>query len=248
MTCEFCNESKPIVVGKRFCSMSCKSKWWIRVKNKERGWVKTEHSFECPWCKSTFTYMLTDLNGYVPKFCSYSCRSLWQAANKIGTAGKTNEERFADYVRKFGEERALLEWESFKQRAWSKENYRKGYETKKEEGTIFFSNPEELAAKVLEDNFDDVERQVSIENWHIDFCINDQVYVEVDGVYWHGLNRPLDEIRKFKSVQDVQILKKYEKDRIQDQYFSSNNMKLVRVTDVEILDNAYIVVERVKNV
>lgn len=249
MTCEFCHELKPLVIADRFCSMSCKSKWWIRVKNEERGHHSIDHEFICKQCKLTHIQRMSShrVKNYPPNFCSYSCRSLWQAANKIGTAGKTNEERFGEWVEKFGIEEANRRWEEFRSKVWTLDNFRKGYETKKEEGTLFYSKPEEIAAKILEEHFE-IERQVRVENWHVDFLVDQKIYVEIDGIYWHGLNRPIEEIRKSSKSSDKTISKKYDKDRMQDQYFKENGLRLIRVTDVEILENAYIVVERVKNV
>lgn len=60
-------------------------------------------------------------------------------------------------------------------------------------------------------------------------------YVQFDGVYWHGLDRPLEEIAKYKTKRDVQIYKKWLSDREQDRWFKEQGMKLVRITDIQYL-------------
>ena len=50
-------------------------------------------------------------------------------------------------------------------------------------------------------------------------------------MYWHGLDRPIEEIKKFKSKQDVTIYGSYLRDIKQDEYFKENNLRLIRITD-----------------
>jgi very-short-patch-repair endonuclease len=83
---------------------------------------------------------------------------------------------------------------------------------------------------------DRVDRQVIMNGWPIDVVIknDDQVtYVQYDGVYWHGLDRPLEEIALHKKPRDVVIQQKWSIDRRQDVWFVEQGLKLVRVTDAE---------------
>jgi len=127
------------------------------------------------------------------------------------------------------------------------ENAHKAHETRKRNGTFRKSRAEDVCYNHLVElfNTENVIRQKLVKNWAIDFYIqNINTYVQLDGVYWHGLNRPIEEILKYKTPRDVQIYKKYLTDREQDCYFNENNLKLVRVTDIEIYANPTILIER----
>jgi hypothetical protein len=104
----------------------------------------------------------------------------------------------------------------------------------KKNGTYAKSKIEDDFYVFLCKKFINVERQISIKGWPIDFYIKDiNTYVQFDGVYWHGLNRSLDVIAEYKHPRDVQIHKKYLTDREQDKYFNENELKLIRVTDAQ---------------
>lgn len=79
---------------------------------------------------------------------------------------------------------------------------------------------------------ENVERQVNVNGWSIDFYIRStDTYVQFDGVYWHGLDRPIEVIEEFKSPRDRVIHETYLRDRNQDEWFKKNGLTLVRVTD-----------------
>lgn len=112
--------------------------------------------------------------------------------------------------------------------------WQKAHETKKQNGTYASSKAENRFYERLVRLFDNVERQAPIIHndgkWLIDFKIND-VYVQFDGIYWHGLDRPIQMIRESKNIRDLIICKRYDVDRYQDQWFIMHNLRLVRITD-----------------
>lgn len=70
--------------------------------------------------------------------------------------------------------------------------------------------------------------------WVIDFYVVPlHTYVQLDGVYWHGLDRPLDVIRQFAHARDRVIYQKWLTDREQDEVFKRRGIRLVRVTDLQ---------------
>lgn len=80
----------------------------------------------------------------------------------------------------------------------------------------------------------DVERQVRVHIWPIDFYIKSiDVFIQFDGVYWHGLDRPLSEIKKFRTQTDRIIYKKWLTDHHQNDYFYKQKMRLFRFTDTQ---------------
>lgn len=98
------------------------------------------------------------------------------------------------------------------------------------------SKPERLLIEFFERRYGEVERQVKIAGppdmrkyYLVDAYIKAlDVYVELDGVFWHGLNKPYSELHtKQRTV--------YDRDRAQDEWFRLSGRRLVRVTDKELL-------------
>lgn len=112
----------------------------------------------------------------------------------------------------------------------------KGYRTMAKKGRKKLSLPEKQLGDWLYDKFgkDCVEPQYQIKrdgkkSWLIDYYVKPlNVYVQLDGVFWHGLDKPLEEIAEFPRIYE-----QYESDREQDLWFQSNGLRLVRVTDQE---------------
>lgn len=85
---------------------------------------------------------------------------------------------------------------------------------------------------------DNVERQVTPPgtHWPIDFYIKSiDTWIQFDGVYWHGLDRPLEIITKYRTKRDAQIHKKWLTDREQDKWFEEHGLKLIRITDKQFI-------------
>lgn len=114
----------------------------------------------------------------------------------------------------------------------------KRHETMKRSGSYAKSGPEDEFDTLLCDAFgvDNIERQVKIigTRWAIDFYIKPiYAYVQFDGVYWHGLDRPIEQIRESTNPRDRSIARKWDVDRIQDAWFAAHKERLVRITDME---------------
>ncbi len=114
----------------------------------------------------------------------------------------------------------------------------------------WISKPEHLFGLYLKEWFgeSDVLQQVYFERrWSVDFYVKSiDTYVQFDGVYWHGLDRPIEEIKKFKTVTDRDIYEKWTKDRELDSVTSDKNIRLVRITDVEFKQDPQKCVEKVR--
>jgi very-short-patch-repair endonuclease len=115
------------------------------------------------------------------------------------------------------------------------ETYAKRYHNR------WISKPEKKFGELLIEEFgsDNVKLQKLIERkWSVDFYITSiDIYIQFDGVYWHGLDRPIDEIRQSTKVRDTVIYKKWVKDRELDVYMIDRGLKLVRITDVQFSKN-----------
>jgi len=106
----------------------------------------------------------------------------------------------------------------------------------KRNGTYKKSTPEDALHELLVVKFGHVDRQVAIpgKRWLIDFYVPSiDTYVQFDGAYWHGLDRPIELVAEGRTPRDVQIYRKWLADREQDAWFQQQNMRLVRITDVE---------------
>ena len=83
---------------------------------------------------------------------------------------------------------------------------------------------------------DDVERHALVNGWDIDLRVNSlNTCIQVDGTYWHGLDRHVATITEFKHPRDRVIYSTFLRDKRQVEWFKSNGLKLVRVTDTQIV-------------
>ena len=93
---------------------------------------------------------------------------------------------------------------------------------------LWSSAGEDDVAHELEHMFGPVQRYPYVNGWSIDMYVcSIDTYVQYDGVYWHGLDRPIEENRNAK------ITKKYYRDIEQVRWFALHGMKLVRIIETE---------------
>lgn len=129
---------------------------------------------------------------------------------------------------------------------------RKRHETMKRNGTYGYviSGPEEKFYQWLVSVFGevDIDRQVGVNGWFIDFYIGSlDTYVQFDGAYWHGLDRPMEVICEYKTPRDEQIHKKWMTDREQETWFQSQGLRLIRVVDRDFKRDQASVLLRLKD-
>lgn len=116
---------------------------------------------------------------------------------------------------------------------------KKRHETMKRNGTYGeTSKPEKLAQMFLAELFGDINienQKVQNKRWSIDhYVLSLGFFVQTDGVYWHGLDRPLNEIKEFKTERDKTIYQHFLNDQKRAKWFLENNKLLVKVTDIEV--------------
>jgi hypothetical protein len=120
----------------------------------------------------------------------------------------------------------------------------KKYVTMKKNGTIgnYSSKPEQKLFTLLQTQFNinDIETQVKLpqsnKRWIFDFYIKSQnLWIQLDGIYWHGLNKELQLIKEMPGKHTNTIIKNFYRDREQEQWFQENNLHLLRITDKVIL-------------
>lgn len=115
----------------------------------------------------------------------------------------------------------------------------KRHQTMKRNGTYRKSSVEDALYTYLCDmhGIEHVVRNVWVNGrWPIDFYVKSiDTYVQLDGVYWHGLDRPIEVIAEHRTKRDAQIHKKWMTDREQDRWFREHRLNLIRLTDVQFL-------------
>lgn len=97
------------------------------------------------------------------------------------------------------------------------------------------SKVEEEMCKLLAEQFGEVIRQKRVHKWPIDAYVPAiDTYIQLDGVYWHGLDRPIEIIQASSRPRDQAIYQKWLNDREQDAWFAEKGLRLVRITDVQL--------------
>jgi very-short-patch-repair endonuclease len=190
----------------KFCSVECKGKSY-----------KKRFETSCLTCGLKFetTY------GKNKKYCSKPCH------NVSLSQGQSLKNMKATNLKKYGTE-CVSQVQEFKHKKHDSMKRNKTYGKSKVEDKIY-----ELLISIYGEN--EVERQHSANGWAIDFFIKPtKIYLQVDGAYWHGLDRIPEIIKESKKLRDLYIFKNIEKDNKQNKWFLENNLKLVRITDQQI--------------
>ena len=122
---------------------------------------------------------------------------------------------------------------------WS-EQKAKEHETKKRNGTYTkqSSCEEERMYELLCERFgaNDITRNRLMNNlWSIDFYITSiDTFIQYDGVYGHGLDRPIEEIALHKTKRDVAIHAQVDRDKRQNEWFLDQKLRLVRIKGTRV--------------
>jgi very-short-patch-repair endonuclease len=138
-------------------------------------------------------------------------------------------------VAKFGVSTPLIRSDVI-EKSHSQDAQRRKHATEKSRGWHVTSRPEQRLGAALRTCFgDSVVQNVWLGGFCIDFYVeSNKTYIQLDGVYWHGLDRPLAIIENSESPRDAAILKKFKRDRRADEWFKAQSLRLVRFTDTEI--------------
>lgn len=120
----------------------------------------------------------------------------------------------------------------------NKEVVRATFEKRAREGTFFKSKSEDQCFEALcvEFGAENISRQVAVTKYCcVDFYVKSiDIYIQFDGVYWHALERPIEEIRQSGlngNKRDMSRYRKWLVDRQQETWFTENNKTLIRFTD-----------------
>lgn len=148
---------------------------------------------------------------------------------------------------KYGAKSPLKNQEVYKRVDWDTA-VRNNHLSKKRNNSFRKSYPEDQVYEICCDFFgkENVERQVMMnKKWPIDLHIKTlNVYVQYDS-YWHGYEdkklRNLDEVKEFKTKQDCSIYKKMLGDIVQNEWFSQQKLKFVRIIGDEFKNKEFVI-------
>lgn len=155
---------------------------------------------------------------------------------------KTSLERYGvDHPMKSEEVRSKIDYDKL---------WKKSHETMKRNGSYGKSKVEDSFYDFLNNLYGEgvVDRQRKVNGWNIDFYVeSSDLYVQFDGVYWHGLDRPIEVIEKLNDKRSKSIYETFLKDKRQNEWFEKNGLKLIRVTDREFKKDKDRVCKRLLN-
>jgi hypothetical protein len=128
--------------------------------------------------------------------------------------------------------RTAMSTDEFKARrsAASRMAWYKSMETNVRTGSVRESRGEREFVTWLRSEFgndDVVHHPARVNGWDLDVYVRSiDTYVQFDGIYYHGLDRPYDDLSPV-------IRRKYDRDKAADAYFMRVGQRLVRITDRE---------------
>jgi len=205
-TCHKIFEKLPCHKHIKFCSVECKGKSY-----------KKRTTVSCAMCNKPFETTPAKNKTYCSRRCAQFSLS----------SGKSLEAMKRTNIQKYGVEYI----------SQAQEIKHKKHTSMKRNRTYGKSKVEDFAHDLLIEIFgkEEVERQHSINGWAIDFYVRSaKTYLQIDGVYWHGLDRSLADIKTSGKSRDSYILANRAKDEQQNQWFLERNLNLIRITDKQI--------------
>lgn len=247
VVCKKCNREffvKPSYAKRaKYCSKTCSS-------SVSRGNYKKKIKTECPNCHVITERLPSHRNS---KYCSVQCRGEASRKERITgnckLCGKVIVDKprtLKSYCSRGCSHKSASSGESLlKTKETNLKRYgvafvsqlsdikQKKHSSMKKNGTYAkISKFESRVHKILNALYLDVKSQVLINNWSVDFYIESiKTYLQVDGTYWHGLDRPEEKLRESKSPRDNYILQVKRRDEEQNTWFQTNNIKLARIDD-----------------
>jgi hypothetical protein len=199
------------------CSAECRTAWYkVRLqKIREKRKVTHKRNAVCKHCTNNFSYTFRN-DRKEREFCGRSCASKWNMKNLLVCKNQ---------------------YANFQKKGLAGPARKKAFQTKIQRGYFNGTSRAELKFyEALQIVFgqENVCHHETVNGWSIDFFVAGiNAYVQFDGVYWHGLNRSIEEIKEFKNSNDKSIYGTWQRDQHQNFWFPAHNLKLVRVTDEE---------------
>ena len=218
-----------------FCNFSC-----LTLARKSGGVIcKSRHkefSRSCLTCQKQFTYTKHNKKQI---YCNRSCAAIARRSGGL-ISEKVNSTTFKHY----GFKRVFQDTQRLKKILMERYGvehalripgvWQKSHETRKLNGSYNESKVERSFYDALVETGVTVEKQINVFDKPIDMKMND-IFIQIDGVYWHGLDRDINVIKDSIKLRDQVIYKKWLRDRKQNEQFKHAGLTLVRLTDKEVI-------------
>lgn len=135
--------------------------------------------------------------------------------------------------------KCVLELQHVKDKSKTIEAHTKRHISMKNNGSYHKSKPEDFVHDALINLYGitNVDRQVLFaKRYHADFWIKSlNIFLQVDGIYWHGLETTIDLLQKSNSKQSKNIVLTMKNDQEQNAFFTcktnNDNSSLLRISD-----------------
>lgn len=131
-------------------------------------------------------------------------------------------------MKKYGVKNSFqIEW--VRLRALSPASRSKRRFTLKLRGSSKQSKAENNLFEVLCNLFgNNVERQVEVKSWEIDFYIPSIfTYINFNGIYWHGKNSTIEDLQASKSLQSKKIIETKHRDAEREKFFKKEGLNFI---------------------
>jgi very-short-patch-repair endonuclease len=236
LMCDHCNveficpensKNRALKQELHFCSKKCSS-----ADMSNGGKLKSKQVQKIIETYGTTNFFDTDVfKAEQQKLClkKYGVKSRLEATEILNKIKETN-------IIRYGKE-TYTGSEDYFSKVDHKEIARKAWLTKIKNGTCSRSGAEEALNTILVQNFglENIQRQVPMIRQWIDFYIKKlDIYIQVDGVYWHGLDRDIKIIKQQATSQDKKIYKQIFRDQKLNEHMKLTGMKLLRISDEQI--------------
>jgi len=206
-----------------FCSIDCRKLSSSNGKLKDKFQNSIKEKYGCSYVE------LTEFKENQKTMCfqKYGVKSRLESEEILEKIRKTNLSKYGQETFAGSKEhQSKLDYVQIAEKAWK---------TKIKNGTCSKSKVEDRIFDILASFYSKVERQVLMIRQWVDFYIPIlNLYIQIDGVYWHGLNRPKEIIALQKTSQDRKIYKQILRDEKLNQYAKNNSIRLLRITDEQI--------------
>lgn len=218
-------KNRALASNHHFCSKTCS------IASQTNGILRTCRESTCLKRYGSPSFGGTD--AHLEKFretClqNFGAPSPLQDSGTLKKIEKTNLIRYGSKTFAGTEaHKVSADWKKASQQAWQTKirNSKNGQSQSKMEDKFY-----KVLIKIFGET--DIERQKYLAGQWADFYIESKnIYIQFDGVYWHGLNRKFSEIKLQKTAQDRKIYKQILKDRKLNRYCKKNDLKLLRITD-----------------
>lgn len=250
----FCNKPKPKYLNSEyhFCSKCCANlackKGGVLFKKKENNYIKkygSTHHFRNEKIQEK------RIESCVKKYggrCPMSSKEvkdktknvfLQKYGDHFSRLDSIKQKKKDTCLKKYGVD-SFTKTDMFKKSVDWAEVARKGLKTRSQQGNLRISKIENKFHQFLLENFSNVETQVPIREWNLDFYLPElEIYIQFDGNYWHGLDVTVEELKIKNTRISKSIIRTKERDVTRDQWFLEHKMKLVRVVEKDFKDKKY---------